>query len=94
MLEAHIRDVPNFTGASPSIMRKSYLKSAHEVLSEVLKSKLPNFIVCQYYFQVVGFIESKFYKPFVQQTKKKYKKTCVVSFLVTKFWSLLTLQEF
>ena len=94
MLDAHIRDVPNFTGASPSSMRKSHLKSAQEVLSEVLKSKSPDFIVCQYYFQPVGFKESKFHKPFVQQTRKKYKKTCVVSFLVTKVSSLLTLHKF
>ena len=94
MLDAHMRDMPNFTGASPSSMRKSHLKSAHEVLSEVLKNKSPDFIVRHYYFQAVGFIESKFYKPFVQQTRKKYKKACVVLFLVAKVWSLLTLQEF
>lgn len=94
MLDAHMRDMPNFTGASHSSMRKSHLKSAHEVLSEVLKNKSPDFIVRHYYFQAVCFIESKFYKPFVQQTRKKYKKACVILFLVAKVWSLLTLQEF
>ena len=47
VLDTNIRDVTNFIRTSLSSMRKSHLKSTHEVLNEVLKNKQSDIIFGQ-----------------------------------------------
>ena len=64
MLNTNTKDVSDFINISLSIMRKSYLKSIHELPSTRLCDTDPNFLSFTYQYQAIDLIESKTYKPF------------------------------
>ena len=59
MLNTSIKDTPNFIRISISSMKKSYLKTTHELMSAKLCDSTPDFIFSIYYHQAIDLIESK-----------------------------------
>ena len=71
MLDAGLRDVPNFIGTFLFSIKNWDLKNTCEMLSDVLKNKSSGFMVGRCYFQAFRLIGSKIYEPFVQQNARK-----------------------
>ena len=81
MLNASIKDAPNFIRISISSMKKSYLKTTHGLLSTKLCDSHPDFIFSIYYHQAIDLVESKIYKSLTPKSKKKPpKNVCSIFF--------------
>ena len=79
MLNASIKDAPNFTRISISGMKKSCLKIILEVLSTKLCDHPLDFIFSIYYHQAIDVIESKIYNPLPPKPKKKPPQNEVIN---------------
>ena len=84
MLNASIKDAPNFIRISISSMKKSYLKTTHGLLSTKLCDSPPGFIFSIYYHQAMDLIESKIYKPSAPKSKKKPPQNVCSTFFENK----------
>ena len=71
MMNNSIKDAPDFMMILISSMRKSYLKTTHELLSTKLYDSPHDFIFSMYYHQAIDLIGSKIYKPLNLKSKKK-----------------------
>ena len=81
MLNTSIKDAPNFIRILISIMKKSYLKITHQLLSTKLCDTPSALIFSIYYHQHIDLIESKIYKPLTPKSKKKPpKNVCSIFF--------------
>ena len=84
MLNASIKDAPNFIKISISSKKKFYLKITHQLLSTKLCDSPPDFIFSLYYHQAIDFIESKIYGPLTPESKKKPPKNLCSIFFENK----------
>ena len=71
VLDTDITSAPNFLRISLASMKKSNLKTVHQLLSDIISQNCPLAVYEQYLLQCFDIIESKLYKPKQSISKRK-----------------------
>ena len=84
MLKANITKAPNFIKISLSSIKKSFLKSVHQLLNDLISTESSMFLYKQHLQRCFDVTEYRVYKTNPPKCKSNHQKMFVTNFFITQ----------